>query len=258
MQSAQDHTIDAFHRGNFWLVQPRRGAHRAGMDALVLAAAVPSDFSGTLADLGAGAGAVGLAVASRCPDSKILLVERSSEMAAYAELTLNHTKNSHLRDRARILVADVALTGKARQAAGLADHCCDFVIMNPPFNAAIDRSTPDALRQQAHVMEDGLFESWLRSAAAILKPRGGIAIIARPNSLAPILAALSGRFGNAAIVPVHARPGEPAIRIVLRAVRAARGGLSLQPPLFLHEQSGNGLSARTDAISAGQASLFGD
>ncbi|TIV63582.1 MAG: methyltransferase, partial [Mesorhizobium sp.] len=39
------HTVDAFHRGRFWLVQPRQG-HRAGMDAMMLAAAVPSVFSG--------------------------------------------------------------------------------------------------------------------------------------------------------------------------------------------------------------------
>ncbi|TIT88992.1 MAG: methyltransferase, partial [Mesorhizobium sp.] len=50
------HTVDAFHRGRFWLVQPRSG-HRAGMDAMMLAAAVPSSFAGRLADFGAGAGA---------------------------------------------------------------------------------------------------------------------------------------------------------------------------------------------------------
>ncbi|TIW14778.1 MAG: methyltransferase, partial [Mesorhizobium sp.] len=51
------HTVDAFHRGRFWLVQPSQGGHRAGMDAMMLAAAVPSGFSGRLADFGAGAGA---------------------------------------------------------------------------------------------------------------------------------------------------------------------------------------------------------
>ena len=100
-----------------------------------------------------------------------------------------------------MLVADVTLTGGAREEAGLADGSFDFVIMNPPFNAAKDRATPDALKRKAHVMEDGLFESWIRSAAAVTKPRGGLAIIARPVSLAPILAALAGRFGSAEIMP---------------------------------------------------------
>ncbi|MFC6490557.1 methyltransferase, partial [Nitratireductor sp. GCM10026969] len=48
-------TIDAFHRGRFHLVQPAGKGHRAGLDAMLLAGAVPGNFSGRLADLGAGA-----------------------------------------------------------------------------------------------------------------------------------------------------------------------------------------------------------
>jgi tRNA1(Val) A37 N6-methylase TrmN6 len=251
-------TIDAFHRGSFFLVQPARGGHRAGMDALALAAAVPSGFAGRLADLGAGAGAAGLAVASRCPGASVVLVEHSPVMAGYARQSLELSENARLRGRVSVLEADVALTGKARAAAGLADNSFDFAIMNPPFNAEIDRATPDDLKRQAHVMADGLFEAWLRTAAAIVRPRGGVAVIARPVSLGPILTALAGRFGKAQIVPVHARVDAPAIRIVLRATRGARGELSLMPPLILHEGSGGGFSERAEAINAGQASLFGD
>jgi tRNA1(Val) A37 N6-methylase TrmN6 len=119
--------------------------------------------------------------------------------------------------------------------------------MNPPFNAGHDRATPDTLKREAHVMPDGLFEHWIRSAAAIVKPRGGVAVIARPQSLEPILAALGNRFGNVEIVPVQPRPDQAAIRIVVRAVRAS-----------IHEVGGDGFSARANAISNGRASLFGD
>ena len=179
-------------------------------------------------------------------------------MADFASLTLEHERNTHLRSRACVLVADVTLTGRARERAGLADGGFDYVIMNPPFNAARDRPTPDALKQKAHVMEDGLFESWIRSAAAVTRPRGGLAIIARPVSLAPILAAFTGRFGSAEILPVHARADTPAIRIVVRAKRASRGALTLRPPLILHDGPGDGFSARADAINNGKAALFGD
>ncbi|MCC6206338.1 MAG: methyltransferase, partial [Hyphomicrobiales bacterium] len=219
-------TLDAFHRGNFWLVQPAKGGHRAGMDAMMLAAAVPAGFAGRLADFGAGAGAAGLAVASRCPSSQVVLVERSPEMAAFARQTLAHPANSHLAGRVDLLEADVTLTGKARAAAGLGDGTFDFAIMNPPFNVKADRATPDILKRSAHVMDDGLFESWLRSAAAVVKPRGGLAIIARPVSLAPLLAALEGRFGGAEIVPVHPRADQKAIRIIVRAVRGSRASLT--------------------------------
>lgn len=253
-----DSTLDAFHRGKFWLVQPRDKGHRAGMDAMMLAAAVPSSFTGWLADFGAGAGAAGLAVAARCPGAKAVLVENSQEMAGFAARTLAHPQNSGLAGRVTLIAADVTLTGKARSAAGLGDSAFDFVIMNPPFNAGHDRATPDTLKRGAHVMPQGLFESWIRSAAAIVKPRGGIAIIARPQSVAEILAALAGRFGGAQLLPIHPRPDAAAIRIVVRAVRGSRAALSLMPPLFLHEQGSDRFSARADDINNGRASLFGD
>lgn len=251
------HTLDAFHRGDFWLLQPKKGGHRAGMDAMMLAAAVPSSFAGCLADFGAGAGAAGLAVASRCKSAHVLLVELTAEMAAFAQASLGHPDNAHLDGRASLLVADVALSGKARAKAGLADGSFDFVIMNPPFNPPHHRPTPDALKRQAHVMEDGLFEGWIRSAAAVVRPRGGFAIIARPEQLAPILAAMDGRFGKAEIVPVHPRADAPAIRVVIRAVRASRAALAICPPLVLHED-GDRFSQRTDDINNGRSSLFGD
>ncbi|MEW9807489.1 tRNA1(Val) (adenine(37)-N6)-methyltransferase [Mesorhizobium marinum] len=251
-------TLDAFHRGDFHLVQPKGAGHRAGVDAMMLAASVPSAFAGRLADFGAGAGAAGLAVASRCPRAEVLLVEAAPQMAHFARLTLDHPTNAHLAGRASLLVADVTLAGRARAKAGLADGAFDFVIMNPPFNAARDRPSPDALKQMAHVMEDGLFEKWIRSAAAVVRPRGWLAVIARPPSLPPILAALAGRFGSAEILPVHARAGSAAIRVVVRARRASRGALSLVPPLVLHDGPGDGFSARADAINNGRASLFGD
>ncbi|MGE0283997.1 MAG: tRNA1(Val) (adenine(37)-N6)-methyltransferase [Rhizobiaceae bacterium] len=253
-----DFTLDAFHRGKFWLVQPKNGGHRAGMDAMMLAAAVPSGFAGHVADLGAGAGAAGLAVIARCPKAHATLIELEPEMATFAERTLAHPENAGIAPRARIVIADVSLTGKKRQDAGLGDQFFDFAIMNPPFNSRADRATPNALKRTAHVMDDGLFEGWLRTAAAIVKPRGGLAVIARPQSLASILAALTGRFGAARILPIHPRSEAPAIRIIVRAIRGSRAALSLEPPLFLHEAGSDRFSARADDINNGRGSLFGD
>ena len=159
-------------------------------------------------------------------------------MAGFAATTLAHPGNAHLGNRASVLTADVTLSGRARAQAGLADNSFDFVIMNPPFNAAQDRATPDPLRRQAHVMEDGLFESWIRSAAAVARPRGGLAVIARPEQLGDLLDAMAGRFGDAEMLAVHPRPEAAAIRIVVRAALGARGKLSIRPPLMLHAEIG--------------------
>jgi tRNA1(Val) A37 N6-methylase TrmN6 len=252
------YTVDAFHRGCFFLVQPAERGHRAGMDAMMLAAAVPTAFAGRLADFGAGAGAAGFAALSRCEKASVVLVEKSPEMAAYAEATLAHPANAHLAGRATVLRADVTLAGRARAAAGLADNAFDFAIMNPPFNADADRATPDTLKKEAHVMTDGLFEAWLRSAAAIVRPRGGVAVIARPEQVGALLDAFRGRFGNAELLAVHPRADRAAIRIVLRGVRGGRGKLAIRPPLMLHEAGSDRFSRHADAINNGLASLFGD
>jgi tRNA1(Val) A37 N6-methylase TrmN6 len=108
------------------------------------------------------------------------------------------------------------------------------------------------------VTEDGLFERWIRSGAAVVRPRGGLAVIARPEQLVAILDAIEGRFGDAEMLCVHPRPDAAAIRIVVRAALGARGKLSIRPPLTLHGPSGNAPTARTEMINNGLASLFGD
>ncbi|MCR4268641.1 tRNA1(Val) (adenine(37)-N6)-methyltransferase, partial [Nitratireductor sp. ZSWI3] len=184
----------------------------------------------------------------------VTLVERAPEMADCARRSLALPHNARLASRLTVLQADVTLTGAARAAAGLANDAFEAVVMNPPFNSAGDRATPDALKRDAHVMSDDLFERWLRTAAAIIRPGGRLALIARPASLAPIFSALERRFGGVEIVPVHPDAERAAIRIVLRAVKGSRAGLTLLPPLVLHDADGR-VSARADALANGRAAL---
>ncbi|MDR0253190.1 MAG: methyltransferase [Brucellaceae bacterium] len=248
-------TRDAFHRGAFYLVQPSLKGHRSGIDAMILAGAVPSDFKGRVADLGAGAGAAGLAVASRCAQTQVTLIERSPDMLLYAQKSCALSENAHMHGRLTCLQADVTMTGPARHAAGLADNQFDYVIMNPPFNQQNDRATPDDLKAQAHVMHEGMFESWIRTASGILRPRGQIAIIARPANISEMLAALERRFGSIAITPIHARPEEPAIRVVITGIKGSRAPVFLAPALILHKSSGHEFTPRAESLINGCDSL---
>lgn len=250
------YTIDAFLNGGFFLVQPSDAGHRAGMDALLLAATVPDNAQGTLADLGAGAGAAGLAAITRLPALNVVLIERAPEMAACARQSLALQENAHLSGRTQILEADVALHGNQRRAAGLLDYAYDYVIMNPPFNTGRDRKTPDPLKAQAHAMEtDDLFERWLRTAGAILKPGGQVSIIARPESLSDILAALGKRFGGVEITPVCPRLGDDAIRILVTAIKGSRARMSLRGQILIHDGSGNGFTTRMSDLNNGRRGL---
>lgn len=99
---------DVFLGGRLMLAQPAVG-YRAGLDAVLLAAAVPIDGRGQrVIDAGAGVGAVGLSLATRVAEVDVTLVEREPELVAMAEW--NIVRNG-LEARARVVAGDV--TGPA-------------------------------------------------------------------------------------------------------------------------------------------------
>lgn len=245
-------TLDAFHRGAFHLLQPAKGAHRAGMDAMLLASLVADEKPVRVADLGAGAGAAGLAVAARLPQAEVLLVERSPEMADYARRNTAIEQNRALASRLSVIEADVTLRGKARIEAGLPDDYFDHVIMNPPFNDGRDRRTPNALKAEAHAMTEDLFESWIRTAGAIVVPGGQFSLIARPSSVADIISACGKRFGGLELTAIHPRSGEDAIRLLVTGIKGSKSRLVWRSPLFMHGEEGHAFASEVDDLNNGR------
>lgn len=253
MVDSPSETIDAFHRGAFHVVQPKGRGHRSGMDAMLLAALVADERAIRVADLGAGAGAAGMAVASRLDQAQVVLFERSSDMAGFARKSLLLSENARFAGRASVIEADVTLTGKDRNEAGLVDDSFHHVIMNPPFNDASDRLTPDALKAEAHAMTEGLFEKWIRTAGAIMIPGGQLSLIARPESTGEIIAACGRRFGGIEITPIHPREGENAVRILVTGIKGSRARLALRAPLIMHGEGTHKFSDFVDDLNNGRA-----
>ena len=245
-------TLDAISGLGLSLRQKRAG-HRVGLDAVLLAAAAGAEAPpGRIVDVGAGVGAVGLALALRFPEALVDLVEIDSEIAA---LAADNAARNGLDARTRVAVADVTQPA-ARRAAGLVDGAADLVATNPPFlAAAAARVSPDAARARAHALEgaDGLAE-WLRSSLALLAPGGRFAMIHRPDALPTIHAALGGRLGDVAVRPIYPREGCDAIRVLVTGVKGSRAPGRLQPGFVLHEADGSA-TAQARAVHEGRARL---
>jgi tRNA1(Val) A37 N6-methylase TrmN6 len=238
-------SIDAFHKGSFYLKQPKDYGHRAGIDAMLLASLIPKDAVGHLADLGAGAGAAGLAVAYRS-NINVTLVETSPVMADYARQTLDLKENGMMRARCMVLEADVELSGQARVAAGFEDNKFQHVIMNPPFNETGDRMAPDTLKAQAHAMSgEDLFDKWIKTAVAICRPQGQLSLIARPSSLNKILSACEGRFGGIELTTILPTREDDAIRILFTAIKGSKARMAIRPGIVMHEDDEKGVRSYT-------------
>jgi len=233
-------TADRFLGGRFVALQPARGHHRSGADAILLAAAVPATAAGRVVDFGAGVGVAGMAVAVRCPATTVTLVEIDPALAALAVAALALPENAGLAGRVAVVTADVTAPAAARARAGLPRGTAETVILNPPFHVpGRVRASPAEGRAGAHVLGPGGLDPWLRTAADLLVPGGRVAVIFPAEGLADLLAALAGRFGAVTVLPVHPRAGAPAVRVVVRAVKGRRGGLALLDRLVLHEPGAN-------------------
>src|SRR6202158_5490377 len=128
MTDPGEFTEEAFLGGNLRLRQPKSG-HRAGHDAMLLAAATPARSGDRVVDFGAGVGAAGLAVAKRVAGIKLVLVEIDERLAELARG--NAVSNAIAAD---LIVLDVTSSAAAFAAAGLPADRVDVVLMNPPFN----------------------------------------------------------------------------------------------------------------------------
>lgn len=240
-------TEDLFLDGKLRLRQPKRG-HRAGHDAVLLAAAVLARSGDRVADFGAGVGAAGLAVATRVPGVECVLIEIES---AFAELARANASLNSLD--AEVHVLDVTGSADSFAAAGLAPDSIDVVLMNPPFNDALrHRSSPDAGRQVAHVAGEGMLSQWIHAARRVLKPGGVLTMIWRAEGLGDVLAGLDRGFGGIKILPVHPDPNKPAIRILVAAIKGSGAPMAVLRGLYLNDEGGSA-SAEAKAALGGQA-----
>lgn len=244
---------DAFLNARLVLRQPRKG-HRAGTDAVILAAAAPARFTGHAVDVGSGVGAAGLVLAVTRPGACVALVEKDPLLAELARETL---VLNGMTDRCTVHEADIS-SPSARRAAGLLDEAADLVVTNPPFlDPARARVSPEHGKRQAHAMAESgpeALQAWIAASLALLAPGSLFVMIHRPEALATILSALETRTGEVTILPVLPREGTSASRILIRARKGSRGPLAIASPLVLHAAAG-GFTPRAAAIHRGEAAI---
>jgi tRNA1(Val) A37 N6-methylase TrmN6 len=225
-------TEDAFLGGQLRLRQFKSG-HRAGHDAMLLAAATPARSGDRVVDFGAGVGAAGLAVARRVSGIELVLVEIDAALAGLARG--NAASNAIAAD---VVLLDVTADADSFAAARLPPDSVDVVLMNPPFNdPARHRASPDKARVSAHVATVATLESWIHAGRRILKSGGVLTLIWRADGLAEVLAALDRGFGSLAILPVHGDAATPAIRVLIRAIKGGKAPIRLHAALLLNDES---------------------
>jgi tRNA1(Val) A37 N6-methylase TrmN6 len=239
---------DALFGGALMLLQPRKG-HRAGTDGFLLAAATPQDAV-RIADFGASTGLVGLRAAQMNRDSRVTLFEQEAEAVALAR---DNVEMNHLSARVDVVEGDALASGALKAWR----ETFDCVLTNPPFHEA-GRARMPGEKSAAYVMkpqgESSGLGVWIRRATSILAPKGRLALIHRADEAGAVLECLKGRFGGIRLIFVHPRPDQPAIRVLMGAIKGSRAPIAILPPLVLHESDGR-FTAQAESVNRGTARL---
>lgn len=248
----QTTTTDTFLGGKLSLLQPRRG-YRAGMDAVLLAAAVPLDPTAPaqVLDCGAGVGTVGLCLATRCRGARVILVEREEELLRLAQA--NIARNG-LEGRVEAVAGDLTRPATSPDSPPVAAEGFDVVLANPPFHdSGGGTRARHRLKSVSHAMESEALDLWIRFAARVARPGGRLMLIHKAAALPALVATLAGRFGGLRIRPVHPEATAPAIRVLVDGIKGSRAETVILPGLVLHEPGGSFTPTVTGILRQGDA-----
>ncbi len=146
---------------------------------------LPSPVS--IIDLGAGSGALALAIATEAPGSRVIAVEKSPEAIYWLKKNV-----SVIAENVRVVKGDVAEV--------LPGVKCDVVIANPPYIPDAQELPRDVIGFEPHAALFGgpsgmeLPRIFIKAAARLLKPAGVLVIEHTENQAAAIASELASDF----------------------------------------------------------------
>lgn len=226
-----ERTLDSI--GPIRLHQFKKG-YRFSVDALLLADFVDLPRAGRIADLGAGSGIIGLLLAKRYPDARIILYELQTSLA---ELARKNVVLNHLENRIEVITADLR---EVRRSLKSHAGSYDVIVSNPPFRRVRTGLLSMGEERALARHEISLKLSELASSVSFfLRAKGRFFMIYHPARLPELIETLSPeRLEVKRLRFVHSTVSTEAKMVLVEAVSQGRRGIKIEPPFFVYERPG--------------------
>lgn len=224
MKPGSEAVEHGFLDGRLRILQPVEG-YRAATDPVLLAAATPVKPQQSVLDLGCGVGTASLCLGHRMPGLELHGLEKQPEYADLARRNANANGIAMTVHSGDVLQMPVDLRRRG----------FDVVITNPPWHGETSFASPIPARDTANRMAEMTLGIWITAAFTRLLPGGWFVMIQRAVWLPEILAALSTRAGDIAVLPLQAREGRDAKRVIVKARKGSQGPFRIAAPLVLHQ-----------------------
>ena len=253
-------------------IYQHKNGYRFSVDALLLAEFITMPRVRRIADFCAGSGVIGLLLARRYSAASLTLVELQKSLA---KLARNNVDLNEMADRVTVIHGDLkdlaTADGRRRGDAGRvdsaqseADHASqkgeknetlivpaklselftsesyDLVVANPPFRSL--RTGKMSIGDEKAIARHELalpLKDLIASAAFLLRHHGRFCFIHLPERLADIVTLLRAKGCEPKRLRfVHSFIESEAKMILVEAVKNAKPGLVVEPPLCLYNEDG--------------------
>lgn len=212
---------------------------KTSMDSVLLAASCPAKADDHILDMGSGVGGAGFCVLSRVEGVKLTGVEIQAD---HVELAKRNAVSNMMQESADFICADIRNYREEKSF--------DHVICNPPYleaGAHLRSPSKEKATAMGHEDTDVSVKDWIDTAHFCLRSNGSLSMIHRADKIDKIILGLGKRFGAVEIIPLWAKEGVKAKRVIIRAIKDRKSPAKLHSGLVLHEEDGS-YTAETEAI----------
>ena len=237
-------TEDMLLDGRVKLAQPVDGL-RTAIDAVLLAASVPVKAGQHVLDLGCGAGAVSLCLASRAPRCAIVAVDIEPSLT---DCAASNFANNGMADRVVAACADIL-------SLPFAPGSFDQVAMNPPyFQAGLASEPKGRLRRLASIEGAAVLSDWITTAMLQARTSGCVTIVHRADRLDEVIAGFTRhQIGGLKATPIWSKHGASASRVIVQCRKGDRRPFELSPGIVMHNREGRYTTAASHVLRDGWA-----
>lgn len=223
-------TLDELKQFDLKLFQPRFG-YRYSLDPLLLANfCTPPPADGSIIDLGAGCGIIGLVLARVNPTASVVEVESNPEMMTLVERNII---TNNLAGKVSMHSGDVINLRKCFPVSSF-----DLVVSNPPFRTAQSgRISPLAGRDTARHETTAILADFMAAAKYLVKPTGKICFIQLPARLQEFMTLTAElKLTLLRLRMIHSAADSLAKMFMAELAKGRRAAPVVEPPLFVNEK----------------------
>ena len=212
------------------LIQPQQG-FRFGLDSLLLACFASCRPGDRILDLGTGCGVVGLGLCLmyRNTSVRVLGLDVQTDMVRAAK---ENASNLGLEKMYRVRQGDVR---EHRSHPDISAESFDQVVCNPPYRHLHQGRQPqDPGKRRACFQESAELEDFMQTASYALTNKGRMVLVQLAENTPIILSSLqTRRLQPKEMRLVHPTRHAPAHLVLIRALKNARPGMRVLPPLMV-------------------------